>query len=150
MQEVKFGDARLPDRFWDKVQPEPNTGCWFWTAGCNGGGYGAITWNGKQIDSHRLVYQETVGPIGAGLEIDHLCRVRCCVNPAHLEAVTRRVNVLRGKGPSAVNAKVTHCKRGHALSGDNVYVYPNGRKRACRECHRSYKRQRYRRAKEAR
>jgi hypothetical protein len=70
------------------------------------------------------------------LTLDHLCRNKACVNPAHLEPVTNRENVLRGVGLSAENARKTHCKRGHPLSGDNVVVSKGGRKRRCVACER--------------
>jgi hypothetical protein len=74
-----------------------------------------------------------VGPIPEGLVIDHLCRNRGCINPTHMEPVTNAENVLRGEGPTAVNARKTHCKRGHPFDDVNTYVYAKGR--ACRMCH---------------
>lgn len=74
-----------------------------------------------------------VGPIPEGMDLDHTCRNRGCVNPEHLEPVTTQVNTLRGIGPTAENARKTHCKHGHPLEGDNLYVDPEG-KRKCRAC----------------
>ena len=131
--------SSMIDHFWDKVSPEPNSGCWLWIGGCNGSGYGQLSFNGKQMAAHRWFYEHFKHPIPdypIGI-LDHLCRVRCCVNPAHLEVVSNRVNVLRGIGYTAENARKTHCPSGHPYSGDNLYVDPDG-KRECRTCRRKY------------
>jgi hypothetical protein len=122
-----------------KCEPEPNSGCWLWTAGLNGEGYGAINVAGQIRPAHRVAYELFRGPIPEGLTLDHLCRVRCCVNPDHLEPVTRKENTLRGIGASAVHARKTHCKHGHAFTPDNVYVR-RGNTRDCRTCHRARER----------
>lgn len=127
----------LPARILDKISPEPNTGCWLWTAG-ERGGYGRVRWRdaaGRNVNSpaHRVVYELLKAPIPSGLDIDHRCRNTYCVNPDHLEPVTPRENTLRGFGPSSLNAKKTECPKGHPLSGDNLYVKPDGR-RVCRTC----------------
>ncbi len=108
-------------------------GCWNWDV-CDNLGYGRAT-DGKHrsVKAHRLMYERLVGPIPEGLVIDHLCRNRTCVNPDHLEPVTQSENVRRGNGFSAVNARKTHCKRGHPLDGDNLYRNPAGA-RVCRTC----------------
>jgi hypothetical protein len=80
-----------------------------------------------------------VGPIPDGLVLDHLCRVRNCVRPEHLEVVTFRENVLRGEGSSANRARQTHCYKGHLLEGENVYTPHNG-KRGCKTCRTDYNR----------
>lgn len=105
-------------------------GCWLWTGHINGSGYG--TMGGRSV--HRLVYIELVGPIPDGLQLDHLCRIRNCVNPAHLEPVTAAENVRRGDGPGGRNARKTHCKNGHTLTPENVYIR---RGRNCRICARA-------------
>lgn len=125
-----FGDPRLPKRFWDKVDPEPNSGCWLWKASLsNGYGRYMIRPSKKSSRAYRVAYEVLVGPVPQGMELDHLCRVRCCCNPSHLEAVTHRENVLRGAGTSAECARKTHCDNGHPLD----WVRPDGR-RACRRC----------------
>lgn len=142
-----FGDARLPQRFWDKVEPEPNTGCWLWSAAVNQAGYAWYSVSTSNPDrGHRVAYAALVGQIPAGFEIDHLCRVRCCVNPNHLEVVTHRVNMRRGFAPHGINARKTHCKRGHAFDEANTRVYRYNRRhgdrrrtetyRLCRACNR--------------
>lgn len=126
------------ERFWAKVQK--TEGCWLWTAGTTSRkphlAYGTF-WDGTRlVVAHRWAYEHFVGPIPEGLTIDHLCRTPRCVNPDHLEPVTMRENILRGTGPSAKQAAMTHCKNGHPLTEDNIYRWgPN--KRRCRTCHRA-------------
>lgn len=133
---IDFGDARLPQRFWDKAKPDSATGCWLWTAAKNSPGYGQIYWEGRQVGAHRLAYEVLVGPITPGFHTDHLCRVHSCVNPAHLEAVTERENILRGEGTSARHARQTHCKYGHEFTEKNTLRLYGGRTRSCRTCNR--------------
>jgi hypothetical protein len=83
---------------------------------------------------HRYAYEALVGPIPDGKQIDHLCRNRACCNPEHLEPVTIQENIRRGEGPQAINARKTHCIRGHALSGDNLYLVPKSGRRNCVIC----------------
>lgn len=87
------------------------------------------------MGAHRYAYEHFIGPIPEGLQVDHLCRVRNCVNPDHLEAVTCRENVLRGDGVAAANARATHCPQGHAYDEANTYTWTNGG-RHCRACAR--------------
>lgn len=109
--------------------------CWLWMRGKTGKGYGAIWVHGRLMDAHRYMWLVMRGPIPAGLEVDHLCRVRHCVNPQHMELVTKRENILRGNGLAAQNARKTHCAKGHPLTGGNLYVDPRGGRRcvACRK-----------------
>ena len=96
-----MNDPRLPQRFWNKVKLGPG-GCWLWTASLKGPGYNtgrgyaSFYWAGKGQSGHRVAYEVLVGTIPDGLQVDHLCRVRRCVNPEHLEPVTHRENVRRG------------------------------------------------------
>jgi len=131
--ELQIDDERLDRRFWKKVSPEPNTGCWIWVASTTKG-YGKVGRRGRYRYAHRVSYEAWRGPIPPGLVIDHLCRQPLCVNPLHLEPVTQRVNVMRSGSVSAVNAKKTHCKQGHAFDERNTYTWKSGR--SCRECHR--------------
>lgn len=82
--------------FWDRVDKDGPGGCWIWTGSVEGKGYGHPTIAGKKHPAHRLAYELLVGPVPEGLHLDHLCRVRRCVNPEHLEPVTSRENSLRG------------------------------------------------------
>jgi len=119
-------------------------GCWIWTA-AKTNGYGVVSIAGRLRRAHRVVYEALVGPIPAGLEIDHLCRNRACVNPAHLEPVTGTENILRSTSPSATHARQTHCKLGHEFTPENTYLRKRGHKteRFCRACMRARDRERY-------
>jgi len=139
---MNFLDPRLPDCFWSKVIPEPNSGCWLWTGGGNGKGYGIVHGRSSRV-AHRFSYEMLVGPVPEGLQLDHLCRQRCCVNPAHLEPVTSRENTLRGVGPSAKAARVTACPFGHPYDAENVITSDGDRR--CRTCRRAASRLRKRR-----
>lgn len=133
-------------RFFSKVRIEAN-GCWIWTAGYSGWGYGRFSLRGVRIAAHRFVYEEFVGPIPEGKQLDHLCRNHACVNFAHLEPVTVRENVLRGIGLTAVLAKKTHCKNGHLFNSFNTVIEPmKGRlpRRVCRTCRNTRRRERCR------
>ncbi|MBP5913182.1 HNH endonuclease [Streptomyces sp. LBUM 1486] len=112
--------------------------CWLWTGVLTLGGYGRIKVQGRNALAHRVAYEEWVGPIPEGLDLDHLCRVRNCINPAHLEPVTHAENTLRGEGITAQQAQQTHCKRGHAFDEENTYVWRNTR--ICRQCRKNARR----------
>ena len=116
------------NHFHNKIMPEPNSGCWLWTGALNNKGYGVFHINGKMRLAHRVAWEVDNGSVPAGLEIDHLCRTRSCVNPQHMEAVTHHENVLRGG-----NAHKQFCKRGHPLSGHNLNLGTDG-SRQCRAC----------------
>lgn len=121
----------LPERIASKIEVDENN-CWLWTATQNGYGYGQLWWGGSACYAHRVIYQLLVGEIPVGLQLDHLCRVRHCVNPVHLEPVTNRENLLRGDTFAARAAAKTHCPKGHPLAGDNLV--PSDLKRGCRAC----------------
>lgn len=116
------------------------SGCWEWVGKpFQRSGYCRIKVSGKTIVAHRAVYEALVGPIPISLQIDHLCRNRRCVNPAHLEPVTAKENQSRGTSPASRNAAKTHCMRGHALAGRNLLIRPDGRRR-CQVCERDAQR----------
>lgn len=114
-------------------------GCWYWTAARYASGYGRFRLGSmhdgtrRVATAHRLAYETMVGAVPAGLELDHLCRNRACVNPAHLEPVTRRENLLRGATIPAGNAAKTHCPKGHAYDARNTRTTKDG-SRVCRRC----------------
>lgn len=120
-------------RFWAKVDKTDT--CWLWRAAAKSEGYGSFRVGQRATPAHRWAYEQARGPIPPGLDLDHLCRVPRCVNPDHLEPVTRQINILRGQGFAARNAVVTHCPRGHAYDEANTYIRPKGN-RMCRACHR--------------
>lgn len=123
----------------DISELRPDLGkCWLWNASKFATtGYGQFNSGTTITTAHRWGYQNIVGPIPAGLELDHLCRVRRCVNPEHLEPVTREENVRRGLA-SGPRLKSTTCSEGHPFDVENTYYYPNG-DRLCRACRRKVK-----------
>lgn len=130
-----IGDPRVPERIWRRVSVD-EAGCWFWNGELHYGGYGRAASPSnrrKSVQTHRFVFECLVGPIPEGLELDHLCRVRRCCNPEHLEPVTHRENMLRGQTIAALNAAKTHCPSGHPYAGDNLHVDAKGH-RKCRQC----------------
>lgn len=134
-----WGDPRLPDRIWLKIFVCPITGCWIWSGFINKRNYPYVSWQGKCRRTHRVVYALLVGEIPDNLELDHLCRVRYCVNPEHLEAVTHGVNTRRGDTFQRANFRKVLCSGGHPYDG--VYLRKNGSTmRTCSICARRNKR----------
>lgn len=124
----------VKERLLSKVQVNPETGCWEWTARLFQGGYAQFKDSSdKNRGGHVVSYEIHIGPVPEGLVLDHLCRNRKCINPAHLEPVSQQINTLRGEGPAAKNAVKTHCLKGHPLDGSNLFISQG--KRQCRECH---------------
>lgn len=147
---MNFLDDRVLPWLWERAIPIPFAGCWLWIGG-EISGYGIVRpsiTNGivvarKSTKAHRLFYEALHGSIPDDTEIDHLCRVTLCVNPAHLEAVPHQVNVKRGQSGKdgrlgLLESSKTHCIHGHPLTPDNITVRrnPDGSflQRECRQC----------------
>ena len=125
-------------RVWRNIA-KTEDGCWRWLGTKTEDGYARIVIDGKRTGVHRFMYEQAFGPITPGLQIDHLCRVRDCVNPDHLEAVTCRENLMRGETFQARNAAKTHCPAGHPYDD-----FRRGARR-CTRCMRHYQREYQRR-----
>lgn len=140
----------IDDRFWSKVDKNgpipahrPDLGpCWLWTASLDNHGYGqfstgsVMTGTRRIRKAHQVSWEMRYGPVPEGLQRDHLCRVRRCVNDGHLDLVTSAENTRRGQN---ANRAKTHCPQGHAYEGVNLYVTTAG-KRVCRTCQREHNR----------
>ena len=118
--------------FKDKIEREAGTECWLWRGSTHKTGYGQVMRNYKNLLAHRAVYEDMRGTIPKGLTLDHLCRNRRCVNPDHLEIVTRGENVLREDAGSSKRSQDT--MRGHPFDAANTYHYMTSRGRPARNC----------------
>lgn len=128
---AKLLSIPLETRLESRVE-HSDRGCWLWTGQRYSNGYAVMHWQSKSRLLHRLTYEYFVGPIPAGMQLDHLCRIRHCVNPEHLEPVTHKENIRRAMRLSCVN--------GHRFTPENTYIPADG-KRYCRECRRNRVRQ---------
>jgi hypothetical protein len=128
---------RFPESFLLKVQFSDR--CWLWTGHVTKNGYGRFHGTPRHVLAHRFFYEWAVGPVPEGLQLDHLCRVRTCVRPSHLEPVTAQTNFRRGKSPAAIIVRTNRCKYGHELTPDNLAL-PELRfgRRRCRTCYEAY------------
>lgn len=139
--DAPLNDPRLPATFWFRVVPHPVTKCWLWVGSLYKNGYGCWYSGDPKATryAHRASYEGLIGPIPRGLQVDHLCRVRHCVNPSHLEAVTVRENVVRGDAPRLLGERQrakAHCPMGHAYDEENT-VRTKAGGRMCRICRRA-------------
>lgn len=145
-------DPVLVERFEKYISPEPNSGCWLWAGYVSEGGYGRFSPRNRMapLYAHRFSYELHKGQIPEGMDLDHLCRVRCCVNPDHLEPVTRKENIRRGLS-GINNSSKTRCDNGHPFSPENIRTaktQAGGTVRVCRQCERRWGREKYARSKE--
>lgn len=132
-------------RLLSKIKIDEKTSCWNWTATISRSGYGRIGYkysNHPAFEAYRLSYILFREKLDPDLEIDHICRNRKCVNPYHLEQVTKKENILRGVGVGAKNKAKTHCPQGHEYTPDNIRIGPCNGGRYCRTCQKD--RDRYR------
>jgi|ERR1035437_6160 hypothetical protein len=147
---VLMDTHELPARLVKKYEIQED-GCWLWVAAKDRGGYGVVRFNGKACRAHRVMYELLIGPIPDGLVIDHLCKVRACVNPVHMEPVTIAENTFRGTiyiRKAEWAASITHCPFGHPYDESNTDYQPHGRR--CRQCHNRRERERQARRREER
>lgn len=128
------------DRFMEKVKVAGE--CWLWQSSLDHKGYGRFYVDGRNTLAHRWIYEQDKGAVPAGLVIDHLCRTRHCVNPAHMEVVTSQTNTLRGETIAAKNLAATHCPKGHPYTPGNFYRRKDGG-RQCRPCAQLIRKKRY-------
>ena len=141
---------RVPTEAWLWERIDAQGDCWLWSGHIKPSGYGSIDLGPRQVQAHRHVFEVLVGPIGLGLELDHLCRVKHCVNPDHLEPVDHATNCRRGVAGAVNGARyraLSHCKRGHPFDEANTYRHPQTGRRACRRCHAAHELAAYHRAK---
>ncbi len=132
----KEGGQKRKSQWQFKVNKQTN--CWEWLRSIPSS-YGYCRSRGKLTTAHRVVFEFCLEPIPTGLTLDHLCRNRICVNPAHMEPVTMKENTLRGDGPTAINSRKTHCIHGHEFNKENtrIVIRNDCNGRACRECDRN-------------
>lgn len=127
-------DPKMLESFFKKIRITDD--CWLWEAAKQAQGYGSFTWGPKTYRAHKLSYELHKQPVSVGLVLDHLCGVRVCVNPAHLEPVSIKDNLFRSTKTLAFKNKIkTHCKSGHEFTEKNTYRHPKRpTTRGCRIC----------------
>jgi hypothetical protein len=127
----------IQERIHSRYVVDLSTKCWNWTAAVSAGSYGSIYYEGRMQKAHRVMWRLERGEIPEGLDLDHLCRNRLCVNPAHLEPVTRSENLRRSPLMDR-HSGITHCVRGHEFTAENTRHKPGNGHRVCKECMRMH------------
>ncbi len=134
---MPYSDKNPALRFFEKLIIDNNE-CIIWRGAILAGGYGILKINSKNMGAHRFSYELFKGPLIKGLQIDHICRNRTCVNPRHLRQVTQKVNLTENSNSwGAINKNKTHCKNGHEFSPDNI-LKSKRNCRICKKCWRKY------------
>lgn len=139
---MNFGDERIPDRVWDKLHPEPNTGCWLWSGAASEDGYGCSSrpLPGQKTMArpvHRWLLEMATGELGVQARHVHCRQPRCC-NPDHLVWGSNSDNQKDSvKDGTHVWARTTHCPEGHEYTEDNIYWRHSPRRRVCLTCKRA-------------
>lgn len=128
----------IQERMASRHSRDDNTGCWNWTGALSAGKYGSIYYEGRMQKAHRVMWILTNGPVPTGLDLDHLCRNMKCINPAHLEPVTRAENLRRSPIMTNQNEGKTHCIRGHEFTPENTRFKPGSGHRVCKTCMRMH------------
>lgn len=123
----------LPTRITRRIRPS-SSGCWEWDGAHNTHGYGSVWWEGAMRPVHVLVYEDRVGPVPPGLELDHTCNNKGCCNPDHTEPVTHGENGRRSSYAER-RREATACARGHEFTAENTYITKRGG-RCCKPCRR--------------
>lgn len=138
-----MGYSRIEDKLLAGISfPNDVSKCWIWVGAKQKTGHGKFYWRGRHTSAYRALYIAFVNPNIQGLDVDHLCKNPECMNLGHLEAVTSRINTLRGSSPPAMNILKTECLRGHEYTPENTFINKRG-ERSCRECRRTKWRQYY-------
>lgn len=123
-------------RFWSLVHGAGYERCWLWQGAADRYGYGKFFFSYSTVSAHTFAYEHMVHGVPVGLELDHLCRTRLCVNPWHLEPVTHQINMARKVAFAAMDPATQFCANGHLRDAGNTYISPSGHKN-CRPCNRA-------------
>jgi hypothetical protein len=127
----------IEERLWKRYEVDGETGCWNWTGAISNRSYGSIYFEGRMQKAHRVMWRLERGEVPEGLDLDHLCRNRLCINPAHLEPVTRSENLRRSPLMDRHSGR-THCIRGHGFTAENTRLKPGNGHRVCKTCMRMH------------
>lgn len=122
----------------NRLTVDAETGCWNVSGSIASNGYPRMSRDGKDVNTHRVMFENWYGDVPEGAQLDHVCRNHRCCNPEHLEPVTQAENIARGMSPGAVAVRSNRCRRGHAFTPENTYTKPSTGHRMCRTCRREH------------